>query len=92
MIYGSLVVVLNESHMDPIVIMGNIVLVILNKSHMHSFQLFMQLLLEFLMRCFLELLEFGSRKNLPITNNIVKGIIAIALIGHDQDKACSKTN
>jgi hypothetical protein len=38
----------------------------------------------------LELLEFGSPRSLPVTNNVVKGIVTVALIGHYQDKACSE--
>jgi hypothetical protein len=84
-IYGCLVVVLNGPHIDPIVIMGNIVPVISNRSHQHSFQCLMQLL-EFLMRRFLELLEFGSRRNLLATSSVVKGIVTVALIEHGQKK------
>jgi hypothetical protein len=42
--------------------------------------------------CLLDLLEFGSPRSLPVTNIVVKGIVTIALIGYDQDKAYSDTN
>jgi hypothetical protein len=40
----------------------------------------------------LEVLHFGSRRSHPIKSCVIKGVVANALIGHDQDKACSNTN
>jgi hypothetical protein len=40
----------------------------------------------------LENLKFGSRRSLPMTSCVVKGVVTDALIGHDQDNAYSDTN
>jgi hypothetical protein len=40
----------------------------------------------------LDSLKFGSRRSLPVTNSVVEGVVADALIGHNQDNACSDTN
>jgi hypothetical protein len=62
-IYGCRVVKLNGPHTDPIVILGIIIPVITNKFYLDSFQHILQPL-ECLLRCLLELLEFGSRTSL----------------------------
>ena len=40
----------------------------------------------------LEGLHFGSRRGNPVTSYVVKGVVADALIGYNQDNACSDTN
>jgi hypothetical protein len=72
---------MNEPHLDPIVIMGIIIPLIPNRPCLHLLQRLLQPLY-CLQRHLLELLEFGSRRSLPFTRDVVKGIVFVALIGH----------
>jgi len=74
--------------------MGIIVPVITIRTYVHALH-HLPHLAHLLLYRLLELLKFGSLRSLPVTNIIVKGIVTIvliAMIGHDQDKACFDTN
>jgi hypothetical protein len=101
-VYGCRSLVRNRPHSDPIIIMGIIVPVIMIRTYVHALHhlphlahLLSHLLLHLLLHRLLDLLkllEFGSPRSLYVTNSVVKGIVTVALIGHDQDNACSDTN
>jgi len=94
-IYGCKSLVRKNLHSDAIVIMGIIVPVITIRTYVHALHHLphlAHLLSYLLLHRLLELLEFGSSRSLPITNNVVKGIVTVSLIGHNQDKAYSDTN
>jgi hypothetical protein len=87
-VYGCSSLVRNWPHLDLIVIIGKIVPMITNRTHVHA----LHHLPHLLVHCLLELLEFTSPRSLLVTSGIIKGIITIAPIGHDQDKACFDTS
>jgi hypothetical protein len=66
--------------------MGVIVPVIPIKSSQQLLHPILQSLYE-LLRCVLELLEFGFPRSLPFTISVGKGIVTVALIDHDQDRS-----
>jgi hypothetical protein len=84
-IYGCRSLVRNRPHLDLIVIMGIIVPVITIRTYLHVFHhlphlvhLLLHLLLHHLLDL-LELLEFGSRRSLPVMSIVIKGIVTVAL-------------
>jgi hypothetical protein len=72
----------NRPHSNPIVIMGIIVPMITVRTYVHALHHHPHLS-HLLLHCLLDLLkllEFGSPKSLPVTNNVVKGNVTVALI------------
>jgi hypothetical protein len=71
--------------------MGIIVPMITIRTHVHALH-HLSHLAHLLSHRLLELLEIGFPRSLPVTINVVKGIVTVALIGYDQDKTCSNIN
>jgi hypothetical protein len=81
-VYGCKLSVKNRPHSNPIVIMGIIVPMITIRTHVHALHHLSQLA-HLLSHCLLELLEFGFPMSLSVTIRVVRGIVTVALIGHD---------
>jgi hypothetical protein len=90
-VYGCKLSAKIGPHLNPIVIMGIIVPMITIRTHVHALH-HLSHLAHLLSHRLLELLEIGFPRSLPVTINVVKGIVTVALIGYDQDKTCSNIN
>jgi len=80
-VYGCKLLVTSRLHSDPIIIMDKIFLTITNRTHVHALH-YLSHLSHLLSYHLSELLEFGSRNNFPVTNNVVIEVVTIIQVGH----------